>query len=372
MRVSRYREPALEHDTTQTRFATDAEHRDFTVDAIGIDLARGELLDPLNGRAYLERRLLRAPGRPLERFAEDPLRVMRAARLAAELDFEVERDTLAAMADSAVYLDDVAVERIRDELTKLLVSPHPEIGLGLLLECGALEVVLPEVAALDGVEQPTFHDLDAFAHTVQTVSNIGPSPVLRWAALLHDAGKGPTRTVEADGRIRFFGHAKAGALIAESVCRRMRLSNADTGAIVHLVREHMRLGELDPDNPKAVDRAVRKLDVRPRGAEDEQPLVTAEQVLELTIADFEATAHRDESPPVRQRLAEAIATSRQRGTETAVVSPVSGEEIMQSLNISEGEGVGLAKKAIEAAILDGTLAADDRAGALEIARKAAL
>ncbi len=314
--------------------------------------------------------MLRAPGKPLKRFAEDPLRIMRAARLAAELDFEVERDTRAAMADSAAYLDNVAVERIRDELTKLLVSPHPDIGLELLLHSGALDVVLPEIAALDGVEQPTFHDLDAFAHTVQTVSNIEPTPVLRWAALLHDAGKGPTRTVEADGRIRFFGHAKAGALIAESVCRRMRLSKADTAAIVHLVQEHMRLGELDPDNPKAVDRAVRKLDARQRGAEDEHPLVSAEQVLELTMADFEATAHRDEAEPVRQRLAEAIAASRQRGTETPVTSPVSGEEIMETLNISEGEGVGLAKKAIEAAILNGTLNVDDRAGALDVARNA--
>jgi hypothetical protein len=132
----------------------------------------------------------------------------------------------------------------------------------------------------------------------------------------------------------------------------------------------MRLGELDADNPKAVDRAVRKLDARQRGAEDENPLVTAEQVLELAMADFEATAHRDEAEPVRHRLAEAIAASRQRGTETPVTSPVSGEEIMETLNLSEGEGVGLAKKAIEAAILNGTLNVDDRAGALDVARKA--
>ena len=370
--VSRYREPALIGTTTAERFAADAELRDFTVDAMGFDLSTGELLDPLDGRIDIHDMLLRAPEDPAARFAEDPLRVLRAARLVAELGFDVEAATFEAVAGAALGLEDVAVERIRDELTKLLVSSHPGRGLDQASRSGALAVVLPEVAALDGVEQPTFHDLDALAHTIQTVQNVAPTPVLRWAALLHDVGKGPTRSVEADGRIRFFGHSKVGAVLAEAICRRLRLSKADTAAIVHLVQEHMRLGELDVDNDRAVDRAVRKLDARQRGADTGQPLVSAEQVLELTMADFEATAHRDEAEPVRRRLAEAIAASRQRGTETAVTSPLSGDELMKALNINEGEGVGLAKKAIEAAILNGTLNVDDRARALDVARNALL
>ncbi len=333
-------------------------------------LPQERCFDPLDGRIDIHDRLLRAPGDPAARFREDPLRVLRAARLAAELGFDVDAATFEALSPAASGLEAVAVERIRDELTKLLVSEHPARGLDLALRSGALTVVLPEVAALDGVEQPSFHDLDALAHTIQTVSNVAPTPVLRWAALFHDVGKGPTRSVEAGGRIRFFGHAKAGAALAEAACRRLRLSKADTAAIVHLVQEHMRLGELDIDNERAVDRAVRKLDSRQRDADTGRPAVSAEQVLELTMADFEATAHREEAEPVRRSLAEAIAASRQRGTETPVTSPLSGEEIMNLLNIDEGEGVGLAKNAIEAALLDGTLAAQDRAGALDVARKA--
>ena len=313
--VSRYRAPALAHTTTYERFSADAELRDFTVDAMGVDLATGRLLDPLDGRIDIHDRLLRAPGDPAARFAEDPLRVLRAARLAAELGFDADAATFDALTRAAGQLETVAVERIRNELTKLLVSEHPAQGLDLASRSGALAVVLPEVAALDGVEQPSFHDLDALAHTIQTVSNVAPTPVLRWAALFHDIGKGPTRSIEAGGRIRFFGHAKAGAALAEAACRRLRLSKADTAAIVHLVQEHMRLGELDVDNERAVDRAVRKLDARQRGVETEQPVVSAEQVLELTMADFEATAHREEAEPMRRRLAEAIAASRHRGTE---------------------------------------------------------
>jgi putative nucleotidyltransferase with HDIG domain len=115
----------------------------------------------------------------------------------------------------------------------LLVSEHPH-GLEVALRTQTLGVTLPEVAALDGVQQPSFHDLDVLAHTFQTVGNVSPTAVMRWAALLHDVGKGPTRSVEPDGRIRFFGHAKVGAELAERICRRMRMST-DTFAIVHLV-----------------------------------------------------------------------------------------------------------------------------------------
>jgi len=368
--VSRYRDSALGLQTTAERFAADAARRDFTINAMGVDLATGTLLDPTGGRDDLAERRLQPPGDASARFAEDPLRVLRAARFASELGFDVELAIVNAAKGVAPELSSVAVERVRDELTRLLVANHPRWGLEVAHRCGALEAVLPEVAALDGVDQPTFHDLDVLAHTLQTVENIEPTPRLRWAALLHDVGKGPTRSVEADGRIRFFGHAKAGANIADSICRRLRLSKADTAAIVHLVGEHMRLGELDPANERAVDRAVRKLDLWERGAPSESPVVSAEEVLELTVADFEATAHRSEGGRVRRALTDAVTASRERATKLEPTSPLSGTELMESLNIKQGEEVGAAKKAIEAAILEGELAADDRSGALQIARKA--
>ncbi|MBW6469568.1 MAG: CCA tRNA nucleotidyltransferase, partial [Coriobacteriia bacterium] len=195
LEVSPYRAEALQAATLDERFAADAALRDFTINAIGVDLATGALLDPVGGRADLAGRVLQAPGDPHERLAEDPLRVIRAARFVAELGFELEAATRDALPGAAPALDRVAVERVREELTRLLVAPFAPRGLEVLHESGALAVVLPEVAALDGVTQPTFHDLDVLAHTIQAVGLAPATPVLRWATLLHDVGKPPTRTV---------------------------------------------------------------------------------------------------------------------------------------------------------------------------------
>ena len=298
------------------------------------------------------------------------MRVLRAARFAAQLGFGIEPATLAALPDAAPRLAEIAVERVRDELTKLLVSPNAATGLEVLRDTGALAVVLPEVAVLEGLTQPTFHDLDVLSHTIQAVGLAPPTPVLRWATLLHDAGKGPTRSVEPSGRIRFFRHAKVGADLAEDVCGRLRFSGAESRAIVHLVAEHMRLGDTNLDNPRSVDRAVRKLDLPVASANPPRMLVTAEDALEIVIADFAATAHRAEASALRRRLEAAIAASRVRGTATPTRSPLSGYELMRELGIHRGKQVGCAKQAIEAAMREGALTEDDREGALSIARQA--
>ena len=364
--VSTYREGAGGESDVRARFTADAHHRDFTVNAMGATLPGGELLDPLGGRADLASHLLRAPGDPAERFAEDPLRVLRGARFVAQLGFSLEPSTAKAMAAAAPRLAEVAAERVREELTKLLLGEDAAAGLEVLQMSGALEVVLPEVAALDGVTQPSFHDLDVLAHTIQAVGQAPRERVLRWATLLHDVGKAPARTVEEGGRIRFFRHAQLGANIAERICERLRFSHADTRAIVHLVGEHMRLGDVNADNPRSVDRAVRKLDLW-QGA---TRLVSAEDSVELTMADFSATAHRAEAAGVRAQLESAVAESRERGTFTRVKSPLSGAELMKLLGLAQGPSVGLAKDAIEHALAEGELDALDRDGALRVARNA--
>lgn len=368
LEATAYRPDALPLSGTAARFAADAAHRDFTVNAMALDLASRTLLDPLGGRADLEAGLLRAPGSATERFDEDPLRAIRAARFVSELGFEIEPSTRDAMPGAAAALDAVAVERLRDELTKLLVGPHAEAALHVLLDCGALAVVLPEVAALSGVGQPSFHDLDVFSHTAQAVGLAPANPVLRWATLLHDAGKAPTRTVEADGRIRFFRHAQQGASLAEQTCRRLRFSNDETAAITHLVAEHMRLGDLGAGEDRAVDRAVRKLDLWAGAGDGARLLASAEDALELTMADFAATAHRDEAPAVRATLADAIAASRERGSHRPVKSPVTGRDLMAEFGLGEGPAIGEALDAVVEAVESGELAADDRAGALAIAK----
>ncbi len=370
LEVTRYRPDALRLARVSERFAADAGHRDFSANAIGVDLADGAVLDPLDGRRAIHERVLTMPGDPHDRLAEDPIRVLRAARFVAELGFELDLAARDALPAHAHALAAVAPERVRDDLTKLLLGEQAEEGLRLLLECGALAVVLPEVAALDGVTQPSFHDLDVFAHTAQAVGLAPATMVLRWAALLHDVGKAPARTVDDDGRIRFLGHARLGADIAETICRRMRLSNAETVAITHLVAEHMRLGDINLDNPRSVDRSVRKLDLWVLGADPPRTMVTAEDAVELTLADFSATAHRDEAPMLRASLENAVAASRERGTRSVAVSPVSGSELMRMLALSEGPAVGVAKAAVEEAVRSGRLQPDEREKAVEIARAA--
>lgn len=352
------------------RFAADAAHRDFTVNAMAAEWPSLNLLDPTDGLPDLCRGVLRAPGAAAERFAEDPLRVLRTARFTAELGFEVEAATEAALPSTVPALAGVAVERIRDELTELLLAPDVARGLRLLLHCGALGAVLPEVYALDGIAQPTFHDLDALAHTIQAVEAAPSTPVLRWAALLHDVGKPPSRTIEPGGRIRFIRHAPIGAQLADRVCERLRFSNAERTAIVHLVREHMRLGEMPVDNAKAVDRAVRRLDLWVASADPPRRFVSAEDALELELADFAATAHRAEAPERRRVLEAAIAASRERGTRQPPAAPLTGRELMTALGLDEGPPVGAALRAVEDAVAEGRLDARDRAGALEVARAA--
>ncbi len=369
LEISPYRADAAAAVLLAGRFAADAAHRDFTVNAIGIDIAANTLLDPAGGRADLAARILRAPGDPAERFDEDPLRVVRTARFVAELGFALDPATRDALPAAAPALATVAPERVREELTRLLVAPHAPEGLRVLHQSGALAVVLPEITALDGVTQPTFHDLDVLAHTIQAVELAPATPVLRWAALLHDVGKPATRMVQPDGRVRFFGHAQIGASVAADILARLRFPSADARAIVHLVETHMLFGEIDLANPRSVDRAVRKLDLRLDEA-SEWPLVSAEDAVALTLADFGATAHRDRTPALRAALEGVVAASRERGTHAPVGSPVSGADLMREFGLAEGPAVGVAKDAVADAIERGALAPGDVEGAYNVAAAA--
>lgn len=368
--LTRYRDEALGESNPPARFAIDAKTRDLTINAMALSLPCGLFLDPLGAAEDLGTRTLRAPGDATERFAEDPLRVLRVARLVGELGFAVEPRTRRALDDTAARLDGIAPERIRVELTKLLVSEHVQAGLALAHACGALAVVLPEVAALDGIEQPSFHDLDVLGHTLQVTSGTSRDARLRWASLLHDTGKASTANLDATGRIRFHGQAAEGAVIAGEICSRLKFSNDDTAAIVHLVREHMRLGDLDLANERAVDRAVRRLDLWSGEGDTARLLASAEEAADLAAADLGATAHRDDAPAFRETLDAAIAGSRERGTSARLKLPVTGRAVMSELGIGQGPAVGEALAAVADAVAEGSLGPTDRVAALEIARNA--
>ena len=241
--------------------ATDVRRRDFTINGLLYDPLEGRTYDFVGGRADIAAGIVRTIGDPGERFAEDRLRMLRALRLAAELGFEIEPETFGAIRAGARAITSVSAERIRDELLRLLVSPRRGEGLRRLEASGLLAAILPEVEAMVGIEQPPeFHpEGDVFVHTVLALERLrDPHPVLAFGTLLHDVGKPPTQT--RTDRIRFNGHDEAGAVLAEAICRRLRLSTTDTARVTTLVREHLRVKDLPRMRPAKSKRFLLRAD----------------------------------------------------------------------------------------------------------------
>jgi poly(A) polymerase len=241
----------------------DVQRRDFTINGLLMRHDTQEVLDFVGGQADLKNRLIRAIGEPDRRFAEDKLRLMRAVRFAARLGFAIEPATFAAVRRHAPEITQVSAERLRDELTKLLAEGAARRGFELLDETGLLPVVLPEVAAMKGVDQPPqYHpEGDVWIHTRLMIEQLpaGTPSTLAWGVLLHDVGKPPTfRSIEETGdRIRFDGHVDVGVPMAEAICRRLRFSNEDTEQILALVANHMRFKDVEQMKASTLKRFVR-------------------------------------------------------------------------------------------------------------------
>lgn len=250
--VATFREEGEYNDRRRpdlVRFSTqemDAQRRDFTVNALYFNPDTEELRDTVNGMYDLEKRQLRAVGEASARFQEDSLRMLRALRFAANLQFEIASDTWTALCDSIRNISHLSPERVREELLRGLTRGQAGRFLQLMDDAGALAVVLPEVVQLKGCQQPPeFHpEGDVFIHTKLLLENLKPdaSPELAMAVLLHDIGKPQTQTFE--DRIRFNGHDKVGAEMAEEITRRLRFSNAQIDQITSMIRRHMQFVNL--------------------------------------------------------------------------------------------------------------------------------
>jgi poly(A) polymerase len=248
----------------QVRFSKDpredVERRDFTINGLLLDPVTNEVLDFVGGRKDLEAGIIRAIGDPERRFAEDKLRMLRAVRFAARFGYTIEPGAFQAIQKTASQIDQVSRERVRDELTRMLIEGHARRAFLLLDESGLLREVLPEIEAMKGVEQPPqFHpEGDVFVHTLLLLDRLPhPCPVtLAWGALLHDVGKPATFRVAPD-RIRFDGHVDVGVKIAEEICHRLRFSNDDTDQILALVDNHMRFAHVQQMKESTFKRFVR-------------------------------------------------------------------------------------------------------------------
>ncbi len=331
----------------------DVRRRDFTINGLLLDPRTGEVLDFVGGRDDLRAGLLRAIGEPGLRFREDKLRMVRAVRFAARLDYAIEPATLAALGRLAPQVTQVSAERLRDELTKLLTEGAARRGFELLDETGLLIIVLPEAAKMKGVEQPPqFHpEGDVWIHTRLMLEKLaaGSSPTLAWGVLLHDVGKPPTFTPAAStgDRIRFDEHVEVGTRMAEEICRRLRFSNDDTEQVAALVANHLRFKDVFEMRPSTLKRFVR--------------LPRFEEHLELHRLDCLAShGMLDAYQFVRQFLAE---------TPPAQVRParlVSGDDLKQ-MGFAPGPQFREILRAVEDAQLDGRLAS--RAEALAFIRQ---
>ncbi len=331
----------------------DVLRRDFTINGLLLDPQTGQVLDYVGGREDLRARVVRAIGEPARRFQEDKLRMARAVRFAARLGYTIEPQTFAAIRRVAAQITQVSAERLRDELTKLLTEGAPRRGFELLEEIALLEVVLPEVARMKGVEQPPmFHpEGDVWIHTRLMLEKLPAScsPTLAWGVLLHDVGKPPTFTPAAgpDGRIRFDHHVEVGARMAEEICRRLRFSNDDTEQIISLVAQHLRFKDVFDMRASTLKRFVR--------------LPRFDEHLELHRLDCLASHGNLEAYEFVRRFLEQTPPEQVRPSRL-----VTGEDLKE-LGFSPGPQFREILQAVEDAQLDGRLASRDQA--LEFIRR---
>ncbi|MBO7047669.1 MAG: HDIG domain-containing protein [Spirochaetia bacterium] len=235
-KYSNFRHP--DSITYCTDIYEDLKRRDFTINAMAIDVRNDSLIDVHGGMEDLKKGIVRAIGNPNERFAEDGLRILRACRFAAQLDFQIEPVTLQGMINNKDHLENISKERIRDELLKTMTADHPSTAFLYMQKTEILEYVLPELLEGVGIEQRDRHQFDVFHHSLYSCDFMEKDPVLRMAALLHDIGK-PRCFKVRDGINTFYGHENVGAEMAHEILRRLKFSKADENRICHLIQNHM-------------------------------------------------------------------------------------------------------------------------------------
>lgn len=338
----------------------DLSRRDFTVNAMALEIPSGRLVDPFGGQTDLEARLIRAVGVAVERFAEDPLRLLRGVRLAAQLAFEIEPETRRAISACADTLASISRERIAQEMAKLLVSRLAGLGIRMLTDLGLMRQIVPEVLAMRGMLQDaSYHHKDVFDHTVQVVDQSPPRLVVRWAALLHDIAKPRTRSVD-DGVVHFFGHESLGEKMSRKILLRLKLDRDTIDKVGLLVAMHQRANAYEDD---WTDGAVRRF-IREGGE-------ILDDLLDLSAADV-TSRRQDRRQAAGARVSALRARIDKIRAEEEVeklASPLDGNELMVLFGRSPGPWIRPVKDGLLAAVLDGQLGPDDKEGAEKLARE---
>ncbi len=353
---SRKPEVAFGKDLTE-----DLLRRDFTVNAMALRLPEKVFVDPFNGLRDLMDGVLRTPGKPEDSFSDDPLRMMRGARFVAQLEFEIEPETFAAMSSMAERIEIISAERIHDEFVKLMKAKNPRLGLEVLVDCGLAALVLPELPALKLEVDEHHHHKDVFEHTLTVVDQaidyekdygLEGDFVLRFAALMHDIGKPATRKLEPGGGVSFYHHDLVGAKLAKKRMQALRFDNDTIKAVCLLIELHLRF--FGYSDQAWTDSAIRRY-VRDAGDQ-------LQRLHALTRADVTTRNKRkaDRLSHAYDDLEQRIAVIAEQEELNAMRPDLSGEDIMRILDLKPSREVGEAYNyLLELRIEEGPLGRDE-------------